>query len=303
MSGTPIAGDYIYGRGQGGTHGRAADGDRGRGRSRARLPCADAASMRQSPHSARTGVEAGAADARRTRARSSTPSIRTGPVRRPLHRPPARGADDLLRSGAARRASECRATPLPQACPTTHGALRDGGSGAARVRRGSRGLPRLRCRQAARTTASAICSWRPTDSAMRDDTFGRQAIPMILGLRGGQRPLRRRVGDLGSAATGGQCVQKALSGSVTHGLSHPGRRGDSGSPRAGKVVSTDPPYYDNIGYADLSDFFYVWLRRSLKPRLPGSLRHDRRAQGGGAGRDVRTATAARRRPRRSSSTG
>ncbi len=29
------------------------------------------------------------------------------------------------------------------------------------------------------------------------------------------------------------------------------------------VVSTDPPYYDNIGYADLSDFFYVWLRRSL----------------------------------------
>jgi len=33
----------------------------------------------------------------------------------------------------------------------------------------------------------------------------------------------------------------------------------------GKVVSTDPPYYDNIGYADLSDFFYVWLRRSLRP--------------------------------------
>jgi len=35
-----------------------------------------------------------------------------------------------------------------------------------------------------------------------------------------------------------------------------------------KLVSTDPPYYDNIGYADLSDFFYVWLRRSLKPILP-----------------------------------
>ena len=31
-----------------------------------------------------------------------------------------------------------------------------------------------------------------------------------------------------------------------------------------KIVSTDPPYYDNIGYADLSDFFYVWLRRSLR---------------------------------------
>ena len=35
-----------------------------------------------------------------------------------------------------------------------------------------------------------------------------------------------------------------------------------------KLVSTDPPYYDNIGYADLSDFFYVWLRRSLKPIFP-----------------------------------
>jgi putative DNA methylase len=34
------------------------------------------------------------------------------------------------------------------------------------------------------------------------------------------------------------------------------------------VVCTDPPYYDNIGYADLSDFFYVWLRRSLKSILP-----------------------------------
>jgi putative DNA methylase len=36
----------------------------------------------------------------------------------------------------------------------------------------------------------------------------------------------------------------------------------------GKVVSTDPPYYDNIGYADLSDFFYVWLRSSLRSTFP-----------------------------------
>ena len=35
-----------------------------------------------------------------------------------------------------------------------------------------------------------------------------------------------------------------------------------------KVISTDPPYYDNIGYADLSDFFYVWLRRSLRTVFP-----------------------------------
>ncbi|MBO9390427.1 MAG: DUF1156 domain-containing protein [Roseiflexus sp.] len=36
----------------------------------------------------------------------------------------------------------------------------------------------------------------------------------------------------------------------------------------GKIISTDPPYYDNIGYADLSDFFYVWLRRTLRPIFP-----------------------------------
>jgi len=35
-----------------------------------------------------------------------------------------------------------------------------------------------------------------------------------------------------------------------------------------KLVSTDPPYYDNIGYADLSDFFYVWMRRSQKSVFP-----------------------------------
>ena len=34
------------------------------------------------------------------------------------------------------------------------------------------------------------------------------------------------------------------------------------------VISTDPPYYDNIGYADLSDYFYVWLRRSLREFYP-----------------------------------
>jgi putative DNA methylase len=38
-----------------------------------------------------------------------------------------------------------------------------------------------------------------------------------------------------------------------------------------KTISTDPPYYDNVGYGDLSDFFYVWLRRTLKPIFPALL--------------------------------
>jgi putative DNA methylase len=37
---------------------------------------------------------------------------------------------------------------------------------------------------------------------------------------------------------------------------------------AGKVISSDPPYYDNIAYADLSDFFYVWLRKTTRELFP-----------------------------------
>ena len=41
-----------------------------------------------------------------------------------------------------------------------------------------------------------------------------------------------------------------------------------------KIISTDPPYYDNIGYADLSDFFYVWLRTvPCEPIFPYAFRH------------------------------
>src|SRR5258708_33028200 len=42
---------------------------------------------------------------------------------------------------------------------------------------------------------------------------------------------------------------------IINGVAHP-------------LISTDPPYYDNIGYADLADFFYVWLRRSLNSVYP-----------------------------------
>jgi putative DNA methylase len=43
-------------------------------------------------------------------------------------------------------------------------------------------------------------------------------------------------------------------------------------PLKSPLITTDPPYYDNIGYADLSDYFYVWLRRSLKAVHPDLFR-------------------------------
>lgn len=64
-------------------------------------------------------------------------------------------------------------------------------------------------------------------------------------------------------------VQKALSALVPAASGFI-RQGDAQTVRYPdfSVVSTDPPYYDNIGYADLSDYFFVWLRRHLKDVYP-----------------------------------
>ena len=59
---------------------------------------------------------------------------------------------------------------------------------------------------------------------------------------------------------------------------------DASRRRPRGLISTDPPYYDNIGYSDLSDFFYVWLRRSLRERPPRPSEHDARPEGRGARR-------------------
>src|SRR5690625_2609853 len=63
---------------------------------------------------------------------------------------------------------------------------------------------------------------------------------------------------------------------INQSLSNPGAKGAASQEDAAnqktsqnKLISTDPPYYDNIGYADLSDFFYVWMRRTLRGIYPG----------------------------------
>ena len=111
---------------------------------------------------------------------------------------------------------------------------------------------------------STLCAWSTTTEKMMS-TFGRQALPMVwdyceanpfsdssgnwsLGVSQAAKMLEK----LGTGKIG-LCRQEAAQGQQLS---------------SGRVVGTDPPYYDNIGYADLSDFFYVWLRRSLGEAYP-----------------------------------
>lgn len=99
--------------------------------------------------------------------------------------------------------------------------------------------------------------------------FARQAIPMAWDFAEAN-PLCE---SSGSWMVVGRGVDRGLEPTVVNAHLRPAGFGHlldatKQTLSAGKVVSTDPPYYDNISYADLSDFFYVWLRRSLKPIFP-----------------------------------
>ncbi|CAK6687205.1 DUF1156 domain-containing protein [Synechococcus sp. CBW1107] len=111
---------------------------------------------------------------------------------------------------------------------------------------------------------STLCRWKSSmDQSIA--TFGRQALPMtwdyseanVIGGMAGD-PLT----SLGNMMRVLDNLPAVRQGSA--------RQDDAQGQQIGSdcIVSTDPPYYDNIGYADLSDFFYVWLRRSLKPVFP-----------------------------------
>ncbi len=111
---------------------------------------------------------------------------------------------------------------------------------------------------------NALCRWEVTKTQVRN-LFGRQAIPMLWDFA------ENNVfgGAAGDYTVSLANMAKALDQmpASRNGAAHEDDA-QTQSISAHKIVSTDPPYYDNIGYADLSDFFYVWLRRTLKPVSP-----------------------------------
>ncbi len=112
---------------------------------------------------------------------------------------------------------------------------------------------------------TSLTTWLPKDNALRD-CMPRQALPMAWDYAEGN-PLGKSSGDISTCSRAvANYLDVATVNAPAHGIQADAQAGIPGV--SGLVISTDPPYYDNISYADLSDFFYVWLRRSLRPVFP-----------------------------------
>jgi putative DNA methylase len=114
----------------------------------------------------------------------------------------------------------------------------------------------------------SLCGWDQSRDSIRG-TFGRQAFTMTWDYA----ESNAIAGGAGSLESGIDQVVRVLEKYL------PTKPGGSAeqfpaqdqSISNGRFISTDPPYYDNIGYAVLSEFFYFWLRRSLKSIFPSLL--------------------------------
>lgn len=111
--------------------------------------------------------------------------------------------------------------------------------------------------------SNALCSWNHTNQNVRA-LFSRQAIPMTWDFV--ELSPFSKMGSWFSVVESSVEASESLPAIPTGYAIQADASTQNVS--SGKVVSTDPPYYDNIGYADLSDFFYMWLRRALKPVFP-----------------------------------
>jgi putative DNA methylase len=120
---------------------------------------------------------------------------------------------------------------------------------------------------------SSLTRWDPNPTGYAPkiaNTFSRQALPMVWDYTEGN-PFSSSSGNFGDAiqwivenvqVLGGKGNPKAIQIDAAR----------NNYPFRPVIISTDPPYYDNIGYADLSDFFYVWLKRSLAGVWPDLFR-------------------------------
>lgn len=123
-------------------------------------------------------------------------------------------------------------------------------------------------RMANKSTTIATWDSSPKMEAVRS-VFARQALPMSWDYA----EANYFAGSSGSFNSDVAWISEAVQNLPSHEPPGQVRQADAkDSFVSDSLISTDPPYYDNIGYSDLSDFFYIWLRRSLKPVFPDLFR-------------------------------
>lgn len=111
---------------------------------------------------------------------------------------------------------------------------------------------------------NALCRWEVSKTQVRN-LFGRQAIPMLWDYAE-NNVFAGAAGDYTTSLGSIVKVLERFNSNIPGVAKQFDAQSDCGLRNI--MVSTDPPYYDNIGYADLSDFFYIWLRQSLQNTYP-----------------------------------
>jgi putative DNA methylase len=116
--------------------------------------------------------------------------------------------------------------------------------------------------------STTLCTWSPLPTKLHVvSTFGRQALQMTWDFAEAN-PFADSSGNiLRMTQLVANAIELQTAGNVKTGHASQ-QNATSVSEPSNCIVSTDPPYYDNICYADLSDFFYVWLRQSLRKSFP-----------------------------------
>lgn len=169
---------------------------------------------------------------------------------------------DLVQEARERVRRDALAAGLPDDAKP----LRDGGTGASAYAEAIGVYLAMSISKVA-DAQSSLCRWK-TSMDQSIATFGRQALPMVwdyseANVFGGM------AGDPTVSLNNMMRALEGLPASIQAAVHQ--RDAQSSALSMDKIISTDPPYYDNIGYADLSDYFYVWLRRSLRTIFPDLL--------------------------------
>ena len=152
--------------------------------------------------------------------------------------------------------------------PNDHIALSEGGTGA-RAYGEAVGVYLAFAVDRLADFSTSVSRWSPTNEKPMN-CFSKQAIPMTW-----DYPEANPIGNAVGSFTGiivyiSECIEKLPLASKNGHVKQFDAQSDCGLRNI--MVSTDPPYYDNIGYADLSDFFYVWMRKALKQTYPDLFR-------------------------------